>query len=141
MKQQENRAVIAWRGAASAGLVSSANMAYMKAPHPCTSIPCVANHRNTGFLLAMPSGQFFRRYFFYLKKWEEMLTKSSFPSGGIRNCWSWLMPISGTYEILKCEWTLRKQGLFYVSMVNFHGEGDIIRQKAKDRGDKNERLL
>ena len=32
MKQQENRAVIAWRGAASAGLVSSADRAYMKAP-------------------------------------------------------------------------------------------------------------
>ena len=28
MKQQENRAVIAWRGAASAGLVSSADRAY-----------------------------------------------------------------------------------------------------------------
>ena len=35
MKQQENRAVIAWRGAASAGLVSSADRAYMKAPVPC----------------------------------------------------------------------------------------------------------
>ena len=34
MKQQENRAVIAWRGAASAGLVSSADRAYMKAPVP-----------------------------------------------------------------------------------------------------------
>ena len=32
MKRQENRAVIAWRGAASAGLVSSADRAYMKAP-------------------------------------------------------------------------------------------------------------
>ena len=32
LKQQENRAVIAWRGAASAGLVSSADRAYMKAP-------------------------------------------------------------------------------------------------------------
>ena len=35
MKQQENRAVIAWRGAASAGLVSPADRAYMKAPVPC----------------------------------------------------------------------------------------------------------
>ncbi len=34
MKWQENRAVIAWRGAASAGLVSSADRAYMKAPIP-----------------------------------------------------------------------------------------------------------
>ena len=32
MKRQENRAVIAWRGAASAGLVSSADRAYMKTP-------------------------------------------------------------------------------------------------------------
>ena len=30
LKRQENRAVIAWRGAASAGLVSSADRAYMK---------------------------------------------------------------------------------------------------------------
>ena len=34
MKRQENRAVIAWRGAASVGLVSSADKAYMKAPVP-----------------------------------------------------------------------------------------------------------
>ena len=34
MKQQENRAVIAWRGAASAGLLSSADRAYMKTPVP-----------------------------------------------------------------------------------------------------------
>ena len=34
MKRQENRAVIAWRGAASAGLVSSADRAYMKTPVP-----------------------------------------------------------------------------------------------------------
>ncbi len=34
MKRQENRAVIAWRGAASAALVSSADRAYMKAPRP-----------------------------------------------------------------------------------------------------------
>ena len=32
MKRQENGAVIAWRGAATAGLVSSADRAYMKAP-------------------------------------------------------------------------------------------------------------
>ena len=35
MKRQENRAVIAWRGAASAGLVSPADRAYMNAPVPC----------------------------------------------------------------------------------------------------------
>lgn len=34
LKRQENRAVLAWRGAASAGLVSSADRAYMKAPVP-----------------------------------------------------------------------------------------------------------
>lgn len=34
MKQQENRAVIVWRGAASTGLVSSADRAYMKALVP-----------------------------------------------------------------------------------------------------------
>ena len=32
MKQQENRSVIAWRGAASARLVSSADGTYMKTP-------------------------------------------------------------------------------------------------------------
>ena len=32
LKRQENRAVIAWRGAASARLVSSADRAYMKTP-------------------------------------------------------------------------------------------------------------
>ena len=34
LKRQENRAVIAWRKAASAGLFSSADRAYMKAPIP-----------------------------------------------------------------------------------------------------------
>ena len=34
MKRQENGAVIAWRGAATAGLVSSADRAYMKASVP-----------------------------------------------------------------------------------------------------------
>jgi hypothetical protein len=32
LKQQENKAVIVWRGAANTGLVSSADRAYMKAP-------------------------------------------------------------------------------------------------------------
>ena len=34
MKRQENRAVLVWRGAASAGLFSSADRAYMKALVP-----------------------------------------------------------------------------------------------------------
>ena len=34
MKQQENRVVIVWRRAASAGLVSPADRAYMNAPVP-----------------------------------------------------------------------------------------------------------
>ena len=34
MKQQENKAVIVWHRAASTGLVSSADRAYMKAPVP-----------------------------------------------------------------------------------------------------------
>ena len=34
MKRQENRAVLAWRGAVSTGLVSTADWAYMKAPVP-----------------------------------------------------------------------------------------------------------
>ena len=41
MKQQENRAVIAWREAASAGLVSSADRAYMKAPVSCPTLQLV----------------------------------------------------------------------------------------------------
>ena len=34
MKRQENRAVLVWRGAASAALFSTADWAYMKAPVP-----------------------------------------------------------------------------------------------------------
>ena len=34
MKRQENRAMLAWRGAVSTGLVSTADWAYMKAPVP-----------------------------------------------------------------------------------------------------------
>ena len=34
MKRQENRVVLVWRGAASAGLFSSADRAYMNAPVP-----------------------------------------------------------------------------------------------------------
>ena len=39
MKRQENRAVIAWREAASAGLVSSADSAYMKNSRPPSNAP------------------------------------------------------------------------------------------------------
>ena len=38
MKRQENRAVIAWRGAVSAELVSSADRAYMKSPVPRSTL-------------------------------------------------------------------------------------------------------
>ena len=43
LKRQENRAVIAWREAASAGLVSSADRAYMKAPAPRPTLRLVDN--------------------------------------------------------------------------------------------------
>ena len=38
MKQQKNRTVIAWRGAVSAELVSSADRAYMKSPVPRSTL-------------------------------------------------------------------------------------------------------
>ena len=41
MKRQENRAVLAWRGAVSAGLVSTADRAYMKAPVPRSTLRLV----------------------------------------------------------------------------------------------------
>ena len=41
MKRQENRAVLAWRGAVSAGLDSSADRAYMKAPVPRSTLQLV----------------------------------------------------------------------------------------------------
>ena len=41
MKQQENKAVIVWRGAANTGLVSSADRAYMKAPVPRSTLDFV----------------------------------------------------------------------------------------------------
>ena len=65
MKQQENRAVIAWRGAASAGLVSSADRAYMKAPVPrltldygtkCPRQIATFTRKQTGFLLKIEMG-------------------------------------------------------------------------------------
>ena len=48
MKRQENRAVIAWRGAASAGLVSSADRAYMKAPVPHPTLRLVDKVSRSG---------------------------------------------------------------------------------------------
>ena len=41
LKRQENRAVLVWRGAASAGLFSSADRAYMKAPVSCPTLQLV----------------------------------------------------------------------------------------------------
>ena len=41
MKRQENRAVLVWRGAVSAGLVSTADWAYMKAPVPRPTLQLV----------------------------------------------------------------------------------------------------
>ena len=65
MKRQENRAVIAWRGAATAGLVSSADRAYMKAPVPrstldfvtkCPSRIATPTKKRTDFLLKIGMG-------------------------------------------------------------------------------------
>ena len=65
MKRQENRAVIAWRGAASAGLVSPADRAYMKAPVPrptpnygtkCPKRIATLAKKQTGFPLKIEMG-------------------------------------------------------------------------------------
>ena len=65
MKRQENGAVIAWRGAATAGLVSSADRAYMKAPVPrpmpdygtkCPSRIATPTKKRTDFLLKIGMG-------------------------------------------------------------------------------------
>ena len=65
MKRQENRAVIAWRGAASAGLVSAADRAYMKAPVPrptpdygtkCPELVATLTKKQTDFLLKIGMG-------------------------------------------------------------------------------------
>ena len=65
MKRQENRAVIAWRGAASAGLVSSADRAYMKAsvPRPtpdfgtkCPELVDTLTKKRTDFSLKIEMG-------------------------------------------------------------------------------------
>ena len=65
MKQQENRTVIAWRGAASAGLVSPADRAYMKAPVPrptpdfgtkCPELVATLTKKQTDFSLKIEMG-------------------------------------------------------------------------------------
>ena len=65
MKRQENRAVIAWRGAASAGLVSSADRAYMNAPVPlptqnyvtkCHRLIATLTKKQTDFSLKIEMG-------------------------------------------------------------------------------------
>ena len=65
MKRQENRAVIAWSEAASAGLVSSADRADMKAPVPrptpdygtkCPSRIATPTKKRTDFLLKIGMG-------------------------------------------------------------------------------------
>ena len=65
MKRQENRAVIAWHGAASAGLVSPADRAYMKAsiPRPtpnfgtkCPELVDTLTTRQTDFPLKIGMG-------------------------------------------------------------------------------------
>ena len=65
MKRQENRAVIAWRRAARAGLVSSADRAYMKAsvPRPspdfgtkCSELVDTLTKKQTDFSLKIEMG-------------------------------------------------------------------------------------
>ena len=56
MKRQENRAVIAWHGAASAGLVSPADRAYMKAPVPCPELVDTLTKKQTDFPLKIEMG-------------------------------------------------------------------------------------
>ena len=72
MKRQENRAVIAWRRAASAGLVSSADRAYMKAPVPrptpdfgtkCPELVDTLTKKQTDFLSKLKwAGSHFRAF-------------------------------------------------------------------------------
>ena len=58
LKRQENRAVLAWRGAASAGLVSSADRAYMKAPVPRPTLRLVDKvSRSCGYTPGKVTGQ------------------------------------------------------------------------------------
>ncbi len=58
MKRQENRAVLAWRGAVSAGLVSTADRAYMKAPVPRSTLRLVDKvSRSCGYTPGKVTGQ------------------------------------------------------------------------------------
>ena len=65
LKQQENKAVIVWRGAATAGVVSSADRAYMKAPVPrpmpdfgtkCPELVDTLTKKQTDFSLKIEMG-------------------------------------------------------------------------------------
>ena len=56
--RQENRAVLVWRGAASAGLFSSADRAYMKAPVPRPTLRLVDKvSRSCGYTPGKVTGQ------------------------------------------------------------------------------------
>ena len=58
MKRQENRAVLVWRGAVSAGLVSTADRAYMKAPVPRPTLRLVDKvSRSCGYTPGKVAGQ------------------------------------------------------------------------------------
>ncbi len=65
MKRQENRAVIAWREATSARLVSSADRTYMKTPvlrpmpdfgTKCPELVDILTKKQTGFSLKIEMG-------------------------------------------------------------------------------------
>ena len=58
MKRQENRAVLAWRGAVSAGLVSTADRAKMQAPVPRSTLRLVDKvSRSCGYTPGKVTGQ------------------------------------------------------------------------------------
>ena len=58
MKRQENRAVLAWRGAVSAGLDSSADRAYMNTPVPRSTLRLVDKvSRSCGHTPGKAAGQ------------------------------------------------------------------------------------
>ena len=58
MERQENRAVLAWRRAVSTGLVSTADLAYMKAPVPRPTLRLVDKvSRSCGYTPGKVTGQ------------------------------------------------------------------------------------
>ena len=58
LKRQENRAVLVWCGAASAGLVSTADWAYMKAPVPRPTLRLVDKvSQSCGYTSGKVTGQ------------------------------------------------------------------------------------